>query len=88
MLSRAFFSTLSGWGAYAVLIQPDLALIVTALALVAEVSIASVLWGRVVLADSAALPLPSLRLVRADGWMPTCGTGTVPHLILLSQPRR
>jgi hypothetical protein len=88
MMARAFSATLCSGGAYAVFVQPDLAIVVTAVALVAEVSISSVLWGQLSFVSRTALALPSLRLGPTDGWMPTCGTGSVPRLILLSQPRR
>jgi hypothetical protein len=89
MLTRAFSSTMSGWGACGVLIQPDLALVVTALAFVAEVSITTtVLWARLPLAARSVLALPPMHLVPADGWMPAGAAGSVPRLVLLSQPRR
>ena len=88
MLSRAFFATLSGWGAYAVLIQPDLALIVTALALVADRQYRLRLVGTGGPGDSAALPFPRSASSGPTAGCRPAGPETVPHLILLSQPRR
>jgi len=88
MLARVLFSTLFRWGAGASLIQPDLALAVTALAFVAELSIAFVsTWGSSPEFRSG-LVVSSIGHVQADGWIPTWGSGSVPRLVLLSQPRR
>ncbi len=88
VLARAYFATLGGWGAGAVVVQPDLALVVAALAFVAEVALTTALWGRVRCETLSSPGVSFIRLVHADGWMPTCGAGSVPRLILLSQPRR
>ena len=88
MLARVLLATLCGWGAGASLIQPDLALAVTVLAFVAELSIAFVLaWGSSPELRSG-LVVSSIGHVQADGWIPTWGSGSVPRLVLLSQPRR
>jgi hypothetical protein len=81
-------STLSGSGAGVVLIQPDLAFVVTALAFVAEISLAVVLSWRSTSETNFALAVPSIRHVRADGCLPTFESASVPRLVLLSQPRR
>jgi hypothetical protein len=88
VLARVLFLTLSNWGASAVLVQPDLALVVTALAFVAEFGIARVSWSKQALPARSLLAVPSIRHVRVDGWLPICGPGPVPRLVLLSQPRR
>ncbi len=85
---RVLFSTLCRWGASASLIQPDLALAVTALAFVAELSITVTLSCWSAPGISAGLVVSSIGHVQADGWFPTWGSGSVPRLVLLSQPRR
>ncbi len=87
MLARLVFSTLCHWGSNAVLIQPDLALAIVALGFVAEIGITRVSWSSLATQANALLAVPSIRHIRVDGWLPTCGSGPVPRLVLLSQPR-
>jgi hypothetical protein len=88
VLAGVLFSTLYRWGAGAALIQPDLALAVTALAFVAELSITVMVSCWSAPGISAGLVLSSIGHVQADGWLPTWGSGSTPRLVLLSQPRR
>jgi len=88
VLARVLFSTLWRWGAGATLIQPDLALAVTALAFVAELGISFVSTWRSSPELRSGLVFSSIGHVQADGWIPTWGSSSVPQLVLLSQPRR
>lgn len=88
VIARVLFSTLCRWGAGASLIQPDLAMAVITLAFVAELSITFVVTCRLSPEFRAGLLVSSIGRVQADGWIPTWGSGSVPHLVLLSQPRR
>lgn len=88
MLVRVLLGALFGWAACAVLIQPDLALFATGLAVVVAFSLVAVLTWRVTSDAGSRLAVPSIRHIRADGWQPTCGSGPVARLVLLSQPRR
>jgi len=85
VLARLIFLTLCKCGASAVLIQPDLALMITALGFVAEIGVMA--WSSLASQTNALLAVPSIRHIRVDGWLPICGSGPVPRLILLSQPR-
>ncbi len=88
VLARVLFSTLCRWGAAATLIQPDLALAVTALAFVAELSISLASACASSVEYRSGLVFSSVGHVQADGWIPTWGSSSIPQLVLLSQPRR
>jgi hypothetical protein len=87
VLARLVFSALHHWGTGAVLIQPDLALVVTAIGFLAEIGITRGSWSDLASRANNLLAVPSIRHIRVDGWLPTCGSGPVPRLVLLSQPR-
>jgi hypothetical protein len=86
VLVRAIFAAIAHWGSSAVLTQPELAFAVCALGLVAEIGIAKFSSSHLVTRISSPLTAVSIRHVRVDGWLPTCGSGPVPRLVLLSQP--
>ena len=89
VLVRAFYGALGGWGVAAFLVQPEVALVVAAVAFVAEVGIASVSSGYLGVDDlltTGALVSDRRRLfVTAT---PATSAGSLPRLVLLAQPRR